>query len=148
MFVSYQVPSVHIKNWVCLYLAFTVFRLSYWEVWELCGTEYGLLISHFQLSLLMSQTGLSHCYVRNFTVISLILLFLILFVGPSFWKLTERVIIFPKRVFLSRTSDETWSVLTELTSNLCIWLVKLQILLFLWISSYNAGIVNLLGFQT
>lgn len=101
-------------------------------------------------SLLMSQTGLSHCYVRNFTVslISLILLFLILFVGPSLWKLTERVIIFPKRAFLSRTSDETWSVLTELISDLYIWLAKLQIFLFLWIPSYNAGIVNLLSFQT
>lgn len=100
------------------------------------------------ISLLMSQSGLSHCYHRNLTTaISLILLFLIPSPGPNLQRLAETIIIPPKRVFLSRASSETWSMLDEPTWDLYIWLAKLQIFLFLWISSYNASIVIGFDFQ-
>lgn len=62
-------------------------------------------------------------------------------------RLTERIFIPPKRVFLSRTSNETWSVLTEQTLDLYSWLDKLQIFLFFWVPSCKASIVILLNFQ-
>lgn len=64
----------------------------------MCGNECALLISHFQLSLLMSQTGLSHFYIRNLTTaISIILLFLIL-LGPT-CEDSLKELFFPKECF-------------------------------------------------
>lgn len=100
------------------------------------------------ISLLMSQSGLSRCYHRNLTTaISLILLFLIPSPGPNLQRLAETIIIPPKSVFLSRASSETGSMLDEPTWDLYIWLAKLQIFLFLWISGYNASIVIVFDFQ-